>query len=1033
VFDGLLLDEGVVAEAGQEDGAGFAAEPGGLAFGVLAGGEEGEAGGFGDVPTAVENAGGFLISNGLKRFGGGGEPGGEEGAEFVDKSGIKECLGAACDAAAEGLAFGEEDELERSEAGKGFRGGGEDGGGGAAGEEADFDGADEFLAVAAVDAGGGGRVPPVEETVEGAGAAAVESIEAGAEGGVAAGSGAESVEGGAQVESGAAGEDGQAPAAGDVVNQGAGKGGEAPGVAVPGGVEDVDKVMGDAGAFGGGQFGGADVQPAVELERIAVDDFAAEGRGEAESEGGFAGGGGPEYGNQRPHKRLGHKISVPPEASRLVPTSDIVSEYNLPPRVSRSGWRGHKGTAQLSMKLVLRVLPAAAVLAAAALTTPGWSQTAPDRPAAVSKSDAYYHAALAHLYAELAATYGGRGEYVMKAVENYKKAMDADPESGYLANELADLYLQTGQIRTAVGEFEERVKRNPDDVNARRILAKFYTARLREGSQTRLNQEMLNAAIDQYTRVTALAPADIEAWLMLGRLEKANQNSPAAETAFKQALALDEENEDAMTGLAMVYGDLGDTAGASEMLRKVAQKNPNLRTLTTLASTYEQMKEYALAAETYGRALEMNRENTDLKRAYAQALFTAEQYDKAQQVLEELIQEDANDLLANLRLSQIYRQKRQYAKAREYATRARQLDPNNIEIRYNEVALLEAEGKTLEAIAQMRQMVDAIPATTNSISERSNRVILLERLGILHRMAEQTNEAVAAFREIVKTDPEVGSRASAQIIDTLRVGKDFAGAEKELNFALQQYPDDRLVKVVGSNLYADLGKFDRAEAMLKRLMGGEQDRETLLSLAHVYEKAKNFKEMEKTINAAEKLSRTDEEKEGVYFLRGAMFEKQKKFDKAEAEFRRVLAMNPDSASALNYLGYMLADRNERLQEALEMIQKAVDMDPHNAAFLDSLGWVYYRLNRLEEAEEYLRRSLERGSRDPTVHDHLGDVLFSQNNLKAAIAQWEIAIREWQANAPSEVDVKEVAKIEQKLENARVRLARETGQPAPPRN
>ena len=88
---------------------------------------------------------------------------------------------------------------------------------------------------------------------------------------------------------------------------------------------------------------------------------------------------------------------------------------------------------------------------------------------------------------------------------------------------------------------------------------------------------------------------------MLGRLEKANQNSPGAEKAFKQALALDSENEDAMTGLAMVYSDLGDTAGASEMLKKVAQKNPNLRTLTTLAGTYEQMKEYALAAETYGR------------------------------------------------------------------------------------------------------------------------------------------------------------------------------------------------------------------------------------------------------------------------------------------------------------------------------------------------------------------------------------------------------------------------------------------------
>ncbi len=784
-------------------------------------------------------------------------------------------------------------------------------------------------------------------------------------------------------------------------------------------------------AFGGRSLGRTDVEATIDLEGVAVDDFAVELPGEEEGEGAFPGGGGAEDGDKGPRGDARHDFSVPPEAHRAVPTSDIVRKYQLPPSVSLEGRRDTRERPNRLMKLDLRVLPAAALLAVAALTTPGWSQTASSPTAAPSKADAYYHAALAHLYTELAASYGGRGEYVTKAVENYKLAMSADPDSGYLANELADLYLQTGQLRTAVGEFEERVKRNPEDVNARRILAKFYTARLREGSQTRLNQEMLNAAIAQYTRVTELAPRDMDAWLMLGRLEKANQNSPAAEKAFKQALELDGDNEDAMTGLAMVYGDLGDTAGASQMLRRVAEKNPNLRTLTTLAGTYEQMKEYGLAAETYGRALEMNRENTDLKRAYAQALFTAEQYDKALVVLEELVTEDANDLLANLRLSQIYREKKQFAKAREHAAKARQLDPNNLEIRYNEVALLEAEGKIQDAIALMRQMVDAIPASTNSISERSNRVILLERLGILHRMAEQTGEAVAAFREIVKLDPEASNRASAQIIDTLRVGRDFAEAEKELGHAREKYPNDRLLKVIGANLYADLGRFSEAEATLKSLMGGEQDRETLLSLAHVYEKARNYKEMERTVNAAEKLSRNDDEREAIYFMRGAMFEKMKRFDKAEAEFRRVLAMNPQSASALNYLGYMLADRNERLNEALEMIQKAVDMDPHNAAFLDSLGWVYYRLNRLEEAEDYLRRSLERGSRDATVHDHLGDVLVSRGNLKDAIAQWEIAVREWQSAAPSEMDPKAVAKIEQKLENAKVRLARESGQ-APPK-
>ena len=660
---------------------------------------------------------------------------------------------------------------------------------------------------------------------------------------------------------------------------------------------------------------------------------------------------------------------------------------------------------------------------------PAWGQTAGQQPAREQRSAAYYHAALGHLYAELAAQYGGRGEYVSKAIDNYKLAMRADPDSSFLANSLADLYLQTGQLRSAVAEFEEVIRRNPDDINARRILARFYTARIREGQQNRLNQEMLRAALEQYNKVVEKSPNDAETWLFIGRLEKLAQNSANAEKAFKKALELDKENEEAMTGLAMVYADLGDNTGASEMLRRVAEKNPNLRTLTSLAATYEQMKEYKLAAETYGRALEMNKENTDLKRAYAQALFVAGENDKAQTVFEELIGEESNDLLAALRLSQIYRQKRDYAKAHQYATKARQLDPNNLEVQYNEVSLLEAEGKSPEAIALLKEVLDSIPKRPTSLSEKNNRVILLERLGILYRASEQIPQAVTAFREIMEIDPDVGGRAAAQIVDALRAGKDFAQAEAEMKKALEKYRDDRVVKLVAANLYADLGQFAEAEATLKALLDGKDDRETFISLAQVYEKAKKYGEMQKAIDAAEKLSTTEEEKEAVYFVRGAMYERVKKYSEAEAEFRKVLALNPESPSALNYLGYMLADRNARLEEALEIIRKAVDMDPHNSAYLDSLGWVYFRMNRLDEAAEYLKKSLERGSRDATVHEHLGDVYFSKDNMKDAISQWEIAIREWHSSAPSEMDPEAVAKIQKKLEGAKVRLAREDPRPA----
>jgi len=156
-------------------------------------------------------------------------------------------------------------------------------------------------------------------------------------------------------------------------------------------------------------------------------------------------------------------------------------------------------------------------------------------------------------------------------------------------------------------------------------------------------------------------------------------------------------------------------------------------------------------------------------------------------------------------------------------------------------------------------------------------------------------------------------------------------------------------------------------------------------------------------------------------MRGAMYERMKKFDAAEGEFRKVLAINPKSAGALNYLGYMLA---VRLQEAYDLIAKALDLEPQNGAFLDSMGWVYFRMGRLADAETYLLRALEKVVHDPAIHDHLGDVYAKQGKLKEAIAQWQSSIKAWESSAPSDVDHNEIAKVTKKLEGAKVRLAKE---------
>ncbi|MDP2997365.1 MAG: tetratricopeptide repeat protein [Bryobacterales bacterium] len=652
-------------------------------------------------------------------------------------------------------------------------------------------------------------------------------------------------------------------------------------------------------------------------------------------------------------------------------------------------------------------------------------QTAPAPAQNADRAAAYYHFSLGHLYSELAGAYGNKGDYLNKAIENYRLALKADPGATFLADELSDLYIQAGQTRTAVLEAEEAIRQNPDDLTARRILGRIYTRMIGDPQQRKINEDMVKRAIEQYRKVAEKEPADLDTWLMLGRLYKVAQNSVDAEKAYRKALELDPNNEDAMTGLAMVYADLGDNKSASEMLRKVADKSPGMRTLTALAGTYEQMREYALAAETLKKALEFSPgSNPELTRALAQNLMLAERYDEALKVYQDLIAEDPKDAQSQLRVSQIYRQKNDFAKAREASRKALEIDPDNLEARFNDVNLFEAEGKIAEALTLLKDMLGSTRKQSYSTGEKANRVALLERLGVMYRSNERPQEAVAAFREIGELDATLSPRVAAQVIETYRAAKDYAKAEREAEEAAKKHPDDRTLRMVRASVLAETGKPAQAVEELKTLLDGKSDREIQLSIAQAHEKAKNYPEMAKALDAAEKLSESNDERETVLFMRGAMYEKLKQWDAAETEFRKTLALNPGNASALNYLGYMLADRNVRLSEAQQLIQKALERDPNNGAYLDSLGWVYYRMGKLEEAEQTLRRALERFPRDPTIHDHLGDVCFRQGRLKDAIVQWQNSLKEWESASAAENDPAEVAKIQKKLEGARVRLAKE---------
>ena len=645
----------------------------------------------------------------------------------------------------------------------------------------------------------------------------------------------------------------------------------------------------------------------------------------------------------------------------------------------------------------------------------------PDRAAA------YYHFALAHMYEEQVATYG-RSELANKAIEEYRAAVDADPTSAYLTSGLAELYAKTGRIRDAVVEAQDIIKRNPNNLEARRLLGRIYLRSLGDMQPGSGSESVLKLAIEQYDQIVRLQPDSMDDHLLLGRLYRLNNDLQKAENEFKTAVKLQPDSEEAITTLAYLYNELGDTARAAQVLSSVPNMERSAKLYSALGYTYEQQRQYKDAVEAYRHAIELDRDNLDAIRGLAQNLLNDGQADAALEQYKVIADANPEDAQTYVRIAEIYRKQGKFDLALDNLKKAESMVQDSVEVPYNIAAIYQAQGRYEEAVPIMRDLLKKSekPDGKYSNGERSNRAVFLERLGTICR--DQGNNAAAneTFREIVALGGDENiERGYQQIIDTWREAKEWQKATDVAKEAVQKLPTSRDLKMVLAAQQADMGEADKAlkdvHAMLK---GDSDDRQVYIALAQMNTRLRRFSDAEQALDKAEQLSTKTDDKEYVWFLRGSTFEREKRYAEAEEQFKKVLASDPDHASALNYLGYMLADQNMKLEEALEYIKRAVGLDPANGAYLDSLGWAYFRLGKYELAEDNLLKASQKINTDPTVHDHLGDLYQKTGRLKLAATHWERALTEWNRTIAAEVDPEDAARVQKKLDSAKMKLAKE---------
>jgi len=670
---------------------------------------------------------------------------------------------------------------------------------------------------------------------------------------------------------------------------------------------------------------------------------------------------------------------------------------------------------------------------ASLLALPAWPQNSSNTPAAPEQSpsvsaraSAYYNFTMGHIF-EQQYEQTGAGEYATRAIESYKKAYAVDPQSPIIGERLAEMYWKAQRVRDAVSEANQVLKRNPDDLATHRLLALVYLRSLGDINGNNVQGETIGKAIEEYSAVHRLDPADQEATIWLARLYRLHNEPEKAEDVLRGLLKEDPENDAAVEQLTQLLLDQNHAEEAIQLLNGMIAHSPSATLYDHLGDAYTQTHEFAKAEAAYRKATELDPSELSHWRGLGQTLLSEEKYPEALTVYQKLAEMLPDDADTYLRIAQIYRELRQLDKAEENLVKARQFAPGSLEVMYNEAMIYESQGRFDDAIRVLSDAVTGVKAQSKVLpSRRRSLAILYQQLGMLYRDTQNYQAALYTLQELGRLGDEEDRRSRLLIMDTYRQARDLSKALQTGKEALAKYPDDPSIRNSQAMLLGEAQQPDEAIKLLQaNLKGNGTDREVYLSYAQIYERSHRYAEAEAAARKAESLASQPSENELAWLILGAIFERQKQYDKAEEEFKKVIEVNPKNSMVLNYYGYMLADRGVRLDEARDLIQRALEQEPYNGAYLDSLGWAYYKESKLDQAELTLRKAIERESHDPTIREHLGDVLAKQGRMDLAVAEWEKSLVEWRRSLPADMEEDKVAELEKKLTQYKHRVAQKT--------
>ncbi|HEY8134318.1 MAG TPA: tetratricopeptide repeat protein [Thermoanaerobaculia bacterium] len=562
-----------------------------------------------------------------------------------------------------------------------------------------------------------------------------------------------------------------------------------------------------------------------------------------------------------------------------------------------------------------------------------------------------------------------------EALSRMDKVLARNPDNTVLQFERAMILIDASRLDAAEGALRKVTTARPDFYDAQRVLGRLLLDR------AGADRAKVDEALSHLQAAFRINPDDIGTGMAVAQILLSTGRTADAEKVLAALLERAPDQRTLNYTYAQVLTKLGRGDESRQFLERAVQVDPTFGpAILQLIDIYQKENEWQKAADVMQPLINDDPLNLDLQRQQAFFYLRGGMPEKARVAFKSLTEADPKDTRSQFYLAEALNDLEQYAEADKIYRGLLEKTPGDPDVLAS-YGLSQIGQRRLDEAAKTFNLLLGVPDLPENL-----QVLAKTQLAYIDLQKGNYAAALDDARPILVFRDKPNAQAINIALDALKKQKRYSDAVQLLQPLVDNFASDPFVNARYVEMLIRSGATDRAK--LAATTQAKFGTKNTIASAEAYLQTEQY---EPAIAMVRDALKNKPDEIDLQFELGSAYERSGDKKAAERVFLDILEKHPEHAATLNYLGYMWAEGGVNLERAAEMLNRAVKQEPRNGAYVDSLGWVYFRQGKLELAEKYLTDATHLLPRDATVHEHLGDVLAKRGDVHRALDLYRAAL------------------------------------------